>query len=101
MSRRKYDDEFKRDAVELLLSSGKELKPLAHELGVSYWSLREWRDRYLRERPPQEPPRGSAPADPAEELRRLRKENEMLTRQRDILKKALGILSEQSPGSMP
>lgn len=101
MSRRKYDDEFKRDAVELLLRGGKDLKPLARDLGVYPATLREWRDRYLRERDSQGPPRGPAPADSAEELRRLRREVETLKRQRDILKKALGILSEQSPEGMP
>ncbi|MDZ4860485.1 MAG: transposase [Candidatus Hydrogenedentes bacterium] len=101
MSRRKYDGEFKRDAVELLLGGGKELKPLAQDLGVCPGTLRDWRDRYLRERDPQGPPRGPVSADSAEELRRLRREIETLKRQRDILKKALGILSEQSPESMP
>jgi transposase-like protein len=37
----------------------------------------------------------------ADELQRLRRENETLKRQRDILKKALGILSEPSPNGMP
>jgi len=35
MVQRRYDKEFKRNAVELLLNSGKPLKPLARELGVS------------------------------------------------------------------
>ncbi len=101
MSRRKYDDDFKRDAVELLLSGGKELKPLAMDLGVCPATLRYWRDKYLREQNLQGPPRGPAPAESAEEVRRLRREIETLKRQRDILKKALGILSEQSPERMP
>lgn len=102
MAKRNYDEEFKRDAVELLLSGDKDLKPLARDLGVCPATLRAWRDRYLRERAPsQGPPRGAAPLEVAEELGRLRKENETLRRQREILKKALGILSEQSPGGMP
>jgi len=102
VSKRKYDEEFKRDAVELLLTGDRDLKPLARDLGVCPTSLRDWRDRYLREQESsQGPPRGANPLDVAEELRRLRKENESLKRQREILKKALGILSEQSPGSMP
>ena len=47
MQQKRYDKEFKRDAVELLLRSGKPLKPLAKELGVSDTSLRVWRDAYL------------------------------------------------------
>ena len=103
MRRRKYDREFKQNAVELLLSSGRDLKPLARELGICAATLREWRDRYLGELNAH--PDGSSgeltPRELAEELRRLRKENQTLLRQREILKKALGIVSEQSPGGMP
>lgn len=102
MAKRNYDEEFKRDAVELLLSGAKGLKPLARDLGVCPATLRGWRDRFLgKKESSQGPPRGAPPRELAEELRRLRKENEMLRRQREILKKALGILSEQSPGGMP
>jgi len=102
VSNSKYDAEFKRDAVELLVHGGRPLKVLARELGVNPWTLRDWRDRHLREQnSSQGPPRGPAPAESAEEIRRLRAELEVVKRQRDILKKALGILSEQSPGSMP
>lgn len=102
MSRKRYDDEFKRNAVELLLSGAHDLKPLAEDLGVCPGTLRNWRDQYLsaQEDSPQGPPRGPTPREMAAELRRLRKDNEKLKRQRDILKKALGILSDQSPGSM-
>jgi len=102
VKRRKYDREFKQNAVELLLSSGKDLKPFARELGVCPSTLREWRDKYLGQL--KESPDGSpgrlTPREMADELRRLRKDNETLKRQREILKKALGILSEQSPGGM-
>lgn len=103
MLRKRYDAQFKQDAVELLLSGAKALKPLALDLGVTPPTLREWRDRYLRsiEKPSEGPPRGPAPREMAEELQRLRRENETLKRQRDILKKALGILSEPSPNGMP
>jgi len=37
----------------------------------------------------------------AEEIRHLRKDLDRVTRQREILKKALGILSDQSPAGMP
>ncbi|MGI6460923.1 MAG: transposase [Candidatus Hydrogenedentales bacterium] len=40
MAKRTYDEEFKRDAVELLLSGAKGLKPLARDLGVCPATLR-------------------------------------------------------------
>lgn len=102
MRRKRYDKEFKQNAVELLLSGGRDLKPLASELGICPATLREWRDRYLKELndTPDGTPGGLSPRELAEELRRVRKENERLKRQREILKKALGILSEQPPGGM-
>ena len=42
-----YDKEFRQDAVNLLLSSGRPLKRVAAELGVTANSLRTWRDRAL------------------------------------------------------
>lgn len=103
MVRKRYDEEFKRNAVELLLKGEQDLAPLAEDLGMCPSTLRYWRDRYLRmaEGDSKEPPRGPTPLQNAAEVRRLRKENEKLKRQREILKKALGILSEQSPDGMP
>ena len=49
---KRYDATFKRDAVELLLTSGKPLKALAIELGVCDVTLRNWRDRHLQKTEP-------------------------------------------------
>jgi len=99
-----YDKEFKRNAVDLLVSSGKPLKVLAKEIGVSDTVLRNWRDKQLGRPEQDRSPRGdggATPLDLAEENRRLRRELERVIRQRDILKKAMGICSETSPGGMP
>lgn len=99
---RHYNAEFKRQAVELLLKSGRALKPLARELGLSAATLRGWRDQYLSDATPQGLVRA---AGTLEEMRaqneELRRENETLRAQRDILKKAVGILSEAPPRGMP
>lgn len=91
--RRTFDEGFKRDAVALLLKGDKGVKQLAQELGVSQWNLRDWRVLYGP----------SAPAKTTEELeaelRALRRENESLRTQRDILKKTLGILVEPPPNA--
>lgn len=103
--KRPYDEEFKRNAVEMWASSGKSLKAIARELGVSDVTLRSWRDRILGKRgtPDRSPggEGGATPRDLVEENRQLRKDLERVSRQRDILKKAMGILSETSPGGMP
>lgn len=103
MSKKRYDAEFKRNAVELLLSGSHDLKPLARNLGLCPVTLRNWRDRYLAdaERPPKGELAGPSPREMAAELRRVRQENEQLKRQREILKKALGIVSETPQERMP
>lgn len=103
-SRPTYTDEFRRDAVDLLNSSGKPVTQIARELGVSTASLRSWRTAQIGTRIGNERGAGGdeAGADAsAEQLRdensRLRKELSYMTRQRDILKKAASILADD-PG---
>ena len=99
---KRYDQEFKRDAVTMLINSGRPLKQVAKELGVSDASLRDWRETYLEalEGRPAGGEGGPTPRDLVAENQRLRKELERVTWQRDILKKAASILSEKSPGGM-
>jgi transposase len=76
--------EFRREAVSLLRRSGKSVPVLAAELGVSPQSLRNW-SRQL------DVDAGKAEgltSDERDELRRLRRENRVLTEEREILKKA-------------
>jgi transposase len=91
-----YDVTFKRDAVELLLTSGKPLKVLAVELGVCDVTLRNWRDRHLQKTEPIETDGKKLSAQQlAMELRRAQKELAVANRRNEILKKALGILSQE------
>jgi transposase len=68
---------------------------VADGLGVSHWNLRDWKIRYG----PAAPVRSSEALEL--EVRALRRENEHLRTQRDILKKTLGILAEPSPNASP
>jgi len=99
-----YTTEYRQEAVDLLLSSGRPLKVVAADLGISANSLRSWRNRALgngrvmrvtQVASTQSKDWSAAPvADVAADLRRLHKENEYLRRKREILKKAMNILSE-------
>jgi len=102
MPTKRYDEEFKRNCVDLLLKSGKQLKPMARELGVSDSTLRAWRDQYLgvMEEQYDRPPGGATPREMANEIRQLRRDIDRVTEQREILKKALSILSDESPRGM-
>ena len=93
---KRYDATFKRDAVELLLTSGKPLKVLAVELGVCDVTLRNWRDRHLQKTEPIETDGKKLSVQQlAMELRRTQKELAIANRRNEILKKALGILSQE------
>lgn len=86
---KRYDEAFKRQAVEHWLKSGKNGTQIAAELGISYPSLKEWKRRYVGDATP-------VRSDLAAENRALKVELARVREQRDILKKTLGILSEPS-----
>lgn len=94
--RRKYDKEFKRQAVEHWLNSNKPGPQVAQELGINVNLLYRWRDSLVAPPPPTKG--GGVTKRGTEELEaenaQLRRANEELRQQRDILKKTLGILSE-------
>jgi transposase len=100
---KRYDATFKRDAVELLLTSGKPLKALAVELGVCDVTLRSWRDRHLAKTQPIETDGKKISAQQlAQELRKTQRELQIANRRNEILKKALGIVSQDPlPNDMP
>jgi transposase len=97
--RRHFTDEFKQEAIALLVSSGRPLSRIASELGISPSMLRNWRngsggrDAGSARRPIPAAALHPVP-DQAAELSRLRRENDRLRMERDILKKAVAIFSE-------
>mgnify|MGYP003811159409 CR=1 FL=1 len=98
---RNYDEEFKKDAVRLLISSGRKLKDVAAELGVDRSTLGYWRRDHMKRLDAGTEARGMQPSEMEEEIRRLRTELAYAQEQRDILKKACGILSDRPGRSMP
>jgi transposase-like protein len=95
---RRYDREFKENAVALV-ESGKEVKEVARDLGVSHWSLKSWLKHSKAGKDQTQVGTLEAESSLQRELRCLRQENDYLRRQREILKKALGIVSVDVPGS--
>src|SRR3954454_14524559 len=89
--RRHFTDEFKTEAVALLASSGRPLIQIARELGISPSMLRNWRNRREGRNagsPPHPRPISATLSvpDPAAEISRLRRENDRLRLERNILK---------------
>ena len=97
---RRFDEEFKRDAVRMLELGVRTAEQLAGELGVSSWSLKRWAKVYGQDSAADGPPGGGDPsvADAAAltlENARLRRELETVSRQRDIL--SLMLSTAESP----
>jgi transposase len=91
-NRRRYSDEFKKEAVELLKSSNKKSQEIADELGIPVNNLIRWRREF--EDIERETRVHKINPDDSEELKKLKKENDILRQEREILKKALGIFSK-------
>ena len=91
--RRQYDETYKRHAVELTLRGDRTVKAVAKELGVTPWSLYDWRARYAG-RPGDNPTAPRSLEEAAEEIAELRAEVIRMREREAILKKAMGMLSE-------
>lgn len=92
MGQQHYDKAFKLEAVRLVRTSGKSMRQIADDLGVSNGTLSKWCQDL--ETNGERAFVGSGNLQPeAEELKQLRRELEIVRQERDILKKALAIFS--------
>jgi len=90
--RRGYPAEFKAEAVELYRRSGKSIRDIATDLGISPESLRRWNIQQEVDGGR----RNGLSTEEREELRQLRRENRRLKMERDILKKAAAFFANES-----
>lgn len=90
---KRYDEDFKRNALDLLETTGRPIAEIAGDLGVPYKTLERWRHQ-MRGRNRKLPESDVPPPDPRElELKQLKKKLADVELERDILKKALAICS--------
>lgn len=96
--RKRYTREFKVEALRLVRESGKPVAQIARELGIRAELLHSWKRR-LEEKstePTDAFPGNGVLTGEAAENRRLRRELERVTQERDFLKKAAAYFAQES-----
>ena len=91
-TRRRFSDEFKRDAVEIVRVSGKPIAEVARELGIYDTTLGNWVNQDQVNRGERE---GLSSAERLE-LSELRRENARLGMERELLKQAVAFWVKES-----
>ena len=90
---KRYDKEFKVEAVHLASEPGNTQAQVQRDLGIGQGMISRWKRQLKLDGENAFPGKGNLkPQD--EEVRNLRREVEKLRRERDILKKAVAIFSE-------
>ena len=90
--RRRFTDEFKQQAVRLVLDEGKSVHAVARELDLVASALGQWVKQAQANR---SHGRTGLTTAEREELARLRKENRILREEREILKKAAAFFANE------
>ena len=88
-----YSEEFRKEALNLLASSGKSKTEIENDLGLTHGLLRKWELRYQVNSETDELERSEVEALKAEN-RRLKRELEIVRQEREILKKTVTIFSK-------
>jgi transposase len=88
---KRFSEDFRREAVRLARESKHSLTELCSQLGVSRATLRKW----LQELPLGKPTTAGRVVSLEEQVRQLRRENERLRDERDILKKATAFFARE------
>lgn len=88
-----YDAAFKQEAIRLVEEQGEKAATVARKLGVTNKTMYRWIGEYRQDGEQAFPGKGHLKHDDAE-LRRLKRENEELREENEILKKAAAIFAK-------
>ena len=91
--RRKYSEDYKREAVAMTAASGATIAQVAMELGINANMLSKWRRELMRDGEHAFPGQGR-PRD--EEMAALKRELERVKQERDFLKEAATFFAKAS-----
>lgn len=91
----KYPPEFRREAVQLVLTSGRKVSDVARSLGITDTTLHNWLRKHREQAARAADPNALTEAELAE-LKRLRKENAQLRIDAEILRKAAAYFAKET-----
>lgn len=96
MTRRSCDRQFKMAAVKLVLEDNLSVSEVAKELSVHYNSLYRWISEYEEYGESAFPGHGSALYNSQYEIKKLKRENEELRAELELLKKFQAFLKKRN-----
>jgi transposase len=92
--RKDFTDDFKNDAVRLVVEQGYSCNEVGRRLGINHSNISRWVREYRNNL---ETPQGAgSPQELEAEIKRLKKENKRLLMEREILKKAAAFFANES-----
>lgn len=96
MTRRTFTKEFKMQAVQLCQQQGMTVARVCRDLGISNSALQRWVKEARESKELAFPGHGKQLLTPdQEEIKRLKRENEILREEREILKKATAFFARE------
>lgn len=90
---RKYTQEYRDEAVKLVIESSRPIAEVARELGINEGTLGNWCNKYRQEHPVSE----ELSLPERARLRELERENRELRLQAEFLKKAAAFFAKEHP----
>ena len=94
-ARRNFTPEFKAEAVQMVIETGKPIAQVARDLGINAGTLGNWVNADARRRGDGA---GALSEDERAELARLRRENAELAMERDVLKRSVALWVKDAMG---
>jgi transposase len=94
MPKHKYTPEFKSEVLALCQTGDRSCAQVSRDLGINYITLMSWLQAAKASQPV---PLGGLSVSESDEIKCLRKENDRLRMERDILIKATAFFASQNP----
>jgi transposase-like protein len=90
--RRRFSPQFKAEAVQMVIETGKPIAEVARDLGIHDGTLGNWVNAWRREHP--EPDQPISPVERAR-VKELEEENRRLRMENEFLKKAAAFFARE------